>query len=456
MHAFLLLAGVLLPGAVRGPAADWIGEADQSFAAFGASVATAGDVNGDGFADLIVGAPDYANGQTGEGRAFVFHGSASGLSRTPDWSVEGEQAGARFGASVAAAGDVNGDGFDDVIVGAHFYDNGQVDEGRAFVYHGSAAGLLTTPAWTAESDQADAVFSSSARGAGDVNGDGYGDVVVGAVAYDNGQVDEGRAYAYLGSPQGLKATPAWIVEGNQPGAQGGCACFGWAVAGVGDVNGDGYGDVAVGAPAQDQGENNEGRVFVYHGSAQGLRRRPGWIGQGNQADAYFGRSVAGAGDVNGDGYDDLIVGTPMYDDGQQDEGAAFVYHGSPTGLSLTAQWNGQKDSGGAWFGSAVGTAGDVNGDGFADVVVGAPNWWSTPSTGGAAFAYLGSASGLLPTPVWMGTGEGTYVAAQYGIAVGTAGDADGDGFTEIVVGAPRETHGQYMEGVAYSYRVPRP
>ena len=128
----------------------WTAEPDQIGALFGFSVATAGDVNGDGFSDVIVGALAYDNGQNEEGRAFVYLGSAAGLSTTAAWTAEGDQASAQFGHSVATAGDVNGDGFSDVIVGAYVYDNGRANEGRAFVYHGSAAGLSTTAAWTAE------------------------------------------------------------------------------------------------------------------------------------------------------------------------------------------------------------------------------------------------------------------------------------------------------------------
>jgi hypothetical protein len=458
------LASGLLVGAAenaesplpRPATADWLGEANQAFAAFGTSVAAAGDVNGDGYADVIVGASGFTNGQTNEGRAFVFYGSATGLPAIPNWSVEGDQQGASFGDSVAGAGDVNGDGYDDVIVGAGFYDHGQLDEGRAFVYHGSSAGLATTPAWTAEANQPSAGVGYSARGAGVVNGDGYDDVIVGAMAYDNGQLDEGRAYVYLGSPRGLRPEASWIAEGNQAGTQGGCTCFGYSVATAGDVNGDGYDDVVVGAPFYDRGQNNEGSAFLYLGSPNGPRLKPAWRGEANQSNAYFGRAVGAAGDVNGDGYGDVIVGANLYDDGQQDEGVAFVYHGSAAGLSPTHQWKGQVDSGGVWFGSAVGTAGDSNGDGFDDVVVGAPNWGVPPSTGGAAFAYLGSASGLATSPAWMGVGEGTYVAAQYGGSVGTAGDVNGDGFMEIVVGAQHETHGQFFEGVAYGYNGPLP
>src|SRR5207244_3966598 len=129
---------------------------DQTGAHFGVSVATAGDVNGDGFTDVIVGADLYDNGETDEGRAFVYHGSVSGLLASPAWTAESDQPGAQFGVSVATAGDVNGDGFSDVIVGAFLFDNGETDEGRAFVYRGSASGLAAAPAWTAESDQAGA------------------------------------------------------------------------------------------------------------------------------------------------------------------------------------------------------------------------------------------------------------------------------------------------------------
>ena len=165
---------------------DWKAEGDQAIANFGWSVGPAGDVNGDGYADVIVGAPGYENGETAEGRAFVYYGSATGLSTTADWTAESDQALAIFGSSVATAGDVNGDGYDDVIVGAPGYSNGETAEGRAFVYHGSALGLSTTTAWTADSNQASAHLGGSVGTAGDVNGDSYADVIVGASSYGLG------------------------------------------------------------------------------------------------------------------------------------------------------------------------------------------------------------------------------------------------------------------------------
>jgi hypothetical protein len=145
-----------------------------------------------------VGAYEYDNGQLGEGRAFVYHGSRGGLSATPDWTAESNQDSAFFGISVGTAGDVNGDGYPDVVVGADSFDHGQGNEGVAFIYHGSAGGLGSAPRRRAESDQDSAHFGRSAGTAGDVNGDGYAELVVGAPLYDRGQLNEGVAFVYRG------------------------------------------------------------------------------------------------------------------------------------------------------------------------------------------------------------------------------------------------------------------
>ena len=279
-------------------------DADQASANFGISVASAGDVNGDGYSDVIIGAYVYDDGaNTNEGRAFVYHGGAAGLSSTPN-SIpdDANQVGAFLGVSVASAGDVNGDGYSDVIIGAHGFDDGaNINEGRAFVYHGSAAGLSASPDNTPDdADQANATFGISVAGAGDVNGDGYSDVIVGANGYDDGiNTNEGRAFVYHGSAAGLSLTP-----NNTPDdANLAIAQFGISVASAGDVNGDGYSDVIIGAYQYDDGANaGEGRAFLYHGSATGLSASPNSTpDDANQSSASFGTSVACAGDVNGDG-----------------------------------------------------------------------------------------------------------------------------------------------------------
>ncbi len=416
----------------------WAAEGDQPGATLGFSVSMAGDVNGDGYSDLIVGAPLYDNGESDEGRAFVFHGSAGGLESSPAWSAESDQPGARLGSAVDGAGDVNGDGYSDVVVGAPLYDNGRGDEGRVLVYHGSASGLLPAPAWIAESDQVEAWLGYAVSTAGDVDGDGYSDVIVGAPLHDNGQGDEGRALVYLGSATGLAASPAWTAESGQPGAQ-----LGSAVSGAGDVDGDGYSDVIVGAPLYDNGQSDEGRAFVYRGTAAGLETTPAWTAESQQVTARFGHAVAGAGDVNRDGYSDVVVGAPLYDHGQTDEGRVYVYHGSAAGLATIGRTV-ESNQAQAGFGGAVAPAGDVDGDGFSDLIVGAPGYDSEENDEGAAFVYLGTTLGLSPSPAW--TVEGDQALAGAGTSVAGAGDLDGDGFADVVVAAPQHDGGQADEG----------
>ena len=370
--------------------ATWSVESDQSGAFLGWSVATAGDVNGDGFSDVLVGALFYDNGENNEGRAFLYPGSPSGPATTPAWSYESNQALANLGRSVSAAGDVNNDGYDDVIIGAPGYDTPAVDAGRAFLFMGSAAGLAVTPARTLGSAQAGASFGWSVATAGDVNGDGYADVIVGARLFDNGSLtDEGSASVFAGSVSGLSGTPAITVEGGSAGAN-----FGRSVSTAGDVNGDGYADVIIGSSGYSNGQASEGRALVYLGSSGGLTATPGWSVESDQAGAEFGYSVSTAGDVNGDGYADVIVGSWLYDNGQIDEGLAFIYHGSGTGLSTTAAWTVESDQAAAQMGWSVGTAGDTNGDGYADVIVGTLLWDNGEVDEGRAAVYPGSASGV--------------------------------------------------------------
>ncbi|MCS6989585.1 MAG: FG-GAP-like repeat-containing protein [Chloroherpetonaceae bacterium] len=423
--------------------AAWSAEGNQAGASFGANMGSAGDVNGDGFSDVIVGAWRFDSAFVDEGAAFVYHGSASGLSATPNWSAVGNQAGAVFG-SVASAGDVNGDGFSDVIVGAREFDNGQTNEGAAFAYYGSASGLRTTPNWTAESNQASAEFGYSVGSAGDVNGDGFSDVIVGAYFFDNGEMNEGRAFVYHGSASGLSTTANWTAESNQVNAR-----LGISVGSAGDVNGDGFSDVIVGAYFFENGQRVVGAGCVYHVSATGLSTAANWTAESYQAFAYFGNSVGSAGDVNGDGFSDVIVGAYFFDNGQTDEGAAFVYHGSATGLSTTANWTAESNQAFAYFGNSVGSAGDVNGDGFSDVIIGAVFFDNGQTDEGAAFVYHGSASGLSATPNW--TAESNQAGAEFGNAAVCAGDVNGDGFSDVIVGAGRFDNGQTDEGAAFVY-----
>jgi hypothetical protein len=436
----------LIRGNAGGVLGDPFGfECDQAGAQLGVAVAGVGDVNGDGFADVVAGAPFFDNGQSDEGRVYFFNGAGGGLFGGPSWTAEVDQAGAQLGAAVGAAGDVNGDGFADVVVGAPYFDNGQTDEGRALVYKGAPDGLVGYD-WFRESDQIGAQLGYAVAGAGDVNGDGFADVIVGAPFYDDGQADEGAAFLYNGSTLGLSAAPTFMAEGNQASAN-----FGASVSTAGDVNGDGYADVVIGAPLFDGAVIDDGRVIVYHGSASGLV----FVGSGggNQAGAQFGRSAAWAGDVNGDGYSDVIVGAPKYDNGQTDEGGAFVTCGSAAGLSMTPCWSAESNQASSQFGYSVATAGDVNGDGYSDVIVGAPYYDNGQTDEGRAYVYHGTAAGLETTPRWTAEGDQAEIApgAAFGFSVSSAGDVNGDGYSDVIVGAPYFENGAENEGMAAIY-----
>ncbi|MCC7171012.1 MAG: FG-GAP repeat protein [Planctomycetes bacterium] len=397
----------------------------QLGAAFGDVVATAGDVNGDGYSDTIVGAPTYDGSIVDQGAAFVFLGSANGLATTPAWSVFGTQPAESLGVSVATAGDVNADGYSDVVVGSLLFNNGQTSEGAAFVYLGSAAGLALTPAWAVEGNQAGALFGSSVAFAGDVNADGYSDVIVGAMNASFGQVAEGRVSLFRGSSSGLATSAAWTLESNQA-----LAAFGASVSTAGDVNGDGFADLVIGAPGFDDGESDEGQAYVFLGSASVSSPAAQWTKQSNQSDALYGSSVSTAGDTDGDGFADVIIGAPAFDFVHIDEGLAFLHRGSAAGVVPSSTWSGRANQASAFYGTSVATAGDVNGDGHGDVVIGAPQFGQ-----GRVFVHRGSTQGLSNTATW-NSAPISGASHRVGECVATAGDVDGDGLSDVVVGAP--------------------
>jgi FG-GAP-like repeat/FG-GAP repeat len=412
---------------------NWGVEGDKPLAELGQSVSSAGDVNGDGFDDVIVGAHGYSHGYPYEGSALAYLGSGSGLSRTPAWVATGGKKYAGLGDSVAGAGDVNGDGYDDVIVSTVL--------GQVFGFLGSASGLSPTADWVVTGEQPEDGFGGAIGTAGDVNGDGYDDVVIGAPSHDGEASWDGRAYLYLGSPTGSQMTPAWTADGGKAGAS-----FGFSVLTAGDVNGDGYDDVVIGAITYSDDQDNEGRAYVFDGSAAGLSEAPSWIAEGNQETALFGISVGTAGDTNADGYDDVIVGATNIDGEVEGQGRAFVYRGSAGGLSSIPAWTVDGDDEvNAEFGFSVATAGDVNRDGFDDVVVGEPYYGNVV---GSAFLFLG------PTPR---AGDDALVLQPkhgggfMGCSVATAGDVNGDGRADVLVGAKWWDDGQDDEGVVFAY-----
>jgi FG-GAP repeat len=414
-------------GLSASPNWSFLGNQIQCF--LGTSVSTAGDVNGDGYSDVIIGAPDYTNGQTREGKVFVFYGSSSGLNASPNWTAESNASDSKFGISVSTCGDVNGDGYSDVIIGSSTYDNGPNGKGKAFVYFGSPSGLSLNANWSAVSHQDNSGFGNCVSTAGDVNGDGYSDIIIASYLYDNGQIDEGRVFAYYGSSTGPDTAFNWSAESNQTAAE-----FGISISTAGDVNGDGYSDVIIGAEKFDVPAIDAGKIFVYNGSASGLSALPNWTYSETQASANLGYSVSLAGDVNGDGYSDIIASAISYDNGETNEGKVYLFYGGSTGINVTPDWSAEGNQSEANFGSSVFTAGDVNGDGISDIIIGAKKFDNGQTDEGKVFVYTGSASGLAQTHDW--TYGDIVNDSKLGTSVSNAGDVNGDGYSDIIFSAP--------------------
>ncbi|MBO9616707.1 MAG: FG-GAP repeat protein [Dyadobacter sp.] len=417
----------------------------------GIAVATAGDVDGDGYSDVLIGAHQDSNGQIKEGTVALCHGSANGDLNTKLVTLEANQPNAHFGYSVAGAGDVDGDGFGDVIVGARFYasDPSQAGEGAAFVYRGTASGLDTNNPAVIEGNQLNAAMGNKVSSAGDVNGDGYSDILISAYLYDEHQEgityeDGGAVFLHLGSATGIQAFSYKISKSYQTNAQ-----LGSSIACAGDVNGDGYSDILIGAQYYDNGQFNEGAVFVYYGFKYGVGYNPVSTLESNQIDGWFGTAVASAGDVNGDGYSDILVGCYTFDNGQKDEGHVFVYHGGPKGIGTedAAVLSGTVP--GAGMGYSVASAGDVNSDGFDDVIVGAPEYDYNGTSGGIAVVYYGSPTDIDPNNKLILSKK--LADSWFGSSVSGAGDVNGDGYADVLIGAPKYDNGQSDEGVAFLY-----
>ncbi len=385
-----------------------VGVAENSW--FGTELASAGEVNGDGFGDLAFGVARAApGGRLNAGTVSVFHGSVSGISMAPTLTLEGIAANDWFGWSVAGVGDVNADGFADVVVGGPTSSPpGRELAGIVSVFHGSASGLPRAPTQTIEGMTRDGRFGRRVASAGDVNGDGFSDVVVGSYLGLPRHATDGAVWVYHGTIDGLSAVAVQVIEGfgQQPR-------LGGLLASAGDVNGDGFGDVAIGKTTA------AGSVFVLHGSADGIPLAPLGELPGLVGEALFGDSVAAAGDVNGDGYGDLVVGA--YGAGPLNSGSASVFHGSINGLAPMPARILEGQGWMAEFGRSVAGAGDIDGDGFDDLIIGAPRA-PTPRVelGGTASVFRGSVTGTERVAAY--TFEGDNAFGGFGSAVASVSD----------------------------------
>jgi len=371
---------------------------------FSISVSGAGDVNNDTYADVIVGASYY---NSGTGSAYVYHGNSS-MDNIADITMTGEGNGNYFGYSVSGAGDVNNDTFDDVIVGANYYNSGT---GRVYIYYGGSS-MNSSADVTITGEGVNNYFGVSVSSAGDVNNDTYDDVIVGASSYNS---NTGRAYIYYGGTSMDNVTDV-TMTGEAIGSY-----FGWSISGAGDVNNDNYDDVIVGA----DGYNfNTGRVYIFHGGST-MDNTADVIMTGIHMEDYFGRSVSGAGDVNNDDYDDVIVGANGY---YANTGRAYIYFGSSSmnnaaDIIITGELSGHR------FGYSVSGAGDFNNDSYDDVVVGA---YGYNSFTGRSYIYYGDVSMDNNADIII-TGESTE--NDFGRSVSGVGDVNNDSYDDVIIGA---------------------
>jgi signal transduction histidine kinase len=419
----------------------WRLENDTAAGQFGHALA-AGDVNGDGFSDVVVGARVYPKPYWRAGRVLLFPGSAAGPPTTPAWLAEGTESEQRF-AETVACGDFNGDGFADVLVGSWMHRNRR---GEVWLFYSSRDGPGAQADWYVEGEEEGLCLGYAGCSAGDLNGDGFDDAAAGAAYYSEVDRREGRVFVWYGGPAGLKREADWIFQSPRKGTS-----LGAAVAAAGDVNGDGCDDLLVGEPAYYLRDPKTGyltatgRVLVFHGRREGLADQPDWtFASPQRLGSNFGRHLSGAGDVNGDGYADVLVGANKADETHREEGKVFLFLGSADGLASAPAWIARGNVPDGLLGIALSGAGDVDRDGFADVVVGS-TWHTGPGTNRIrAWLFRGGAQGLRTAPDWMVEVDQAYAAP--GVTVRGLGDVNGDGHADVGVASWLHKSAQNREG----------
>ena len=407
----------------------------------GNSVSNAGDVNGDGFDDIIIGAwRASADGNYAAGESYVIFGKSSGLFclsliclrlMAPTVSaLMADNLDDRCGMSVSNAGDVNGDGFDDIIMGAP---NNSVDgvgyAGECYVVFGHSgsfsasldlATLNGTNGFSITGVDPNDSIGYSVSAAGDINGDGFDDILVGdANADPGGDSSAGSTYVIFGKASGFSVS---LNLANIDGSNGfridGIDAYDWsglAISSAGDVNSDGFDDLLIAAEGASSGIGiDQGECYVVFGKSTGftasfdlstLNGLNGFRLIGVDSGDRSGFSVSAAGDVNGDGFDDIIISANLASPGGQEyAGESYVVFGKAAGFAAAIDLAALNGSDGFriqgvaeddWSGTSVSAAGDVNNDGFDDVIVSSPGTSSANLDTGATYVIFGRATAAI-------------------------------------------------------------
>jgi alpha-tubulin suppressor-like RCC1 family protein len=406
----------------------------------------AGDFDGDGATDLAIGAPGESTNGARAGAVYVFFGPIADAGQlsvsSADVTLYGPATGHNAGTAVASAGDVDLDGRDDLLIGSAPSTRAADRRGTAWLVFGASnlsreVDLATEADATFRGTVAGDEFGASVAGAGDVDGDGFADLVIGAPGSDQGGVDRGAAYVWTGPQFGTHdaATATWRLLGDLSGGRAGVA-----VAGLGDLDGDGLDEVGVGAPKDGGSGNNAGAVHVIYGDparfgAVALATAP-MVLRGSLYDRA-GASLAAAGDVDGDGFDDLWAGAKQY--GSAKSGAAYLLlGGAPLGeVALDAVYQARVVGYNAndLLGSAISGGVDVDADGELDVVLGAERADGAVLQTGGAWVVRGPFSGDLRVDPAVGSHAGPAYLSYAGSAVAAVPDINGDGFDDVLIGA---------------------
>jgi hypothetical protein len=404
----------------------------------GASVSGAGDVDGDGHDDLLIGAFTQSEGGSDAGAAYLVRGPVTGTLdlSLADAKLVGEEPSDFAGYSVSGAGDVDGDGHSDLLVAAYCNDEGGSQAGAAYLVLGPVTGTLDLSLADAKLVGENEFDYAGSSVSGAWYGDGPGDLIVGAGGNDEGGSRAGAAYLVTGPVTGTRDLSLTDAKlvGEEPGDEAA------NVSSAGDVDGDGHNDVLVGAPyyADPDRGSAVGAAYLVLAPVTGTvdlsLADAKLIGQRSQDSA--GKSVSDAGDVDGDGHHDLLIGAYWNDEGGTAAGAAYLVMGPVTGTRNLARADAKLvgEETGDMVGTSVSSAGDVDGDGHDDVLLGAMHNDAGPYAG-AGYLMLGPVTGTLDLSDADLKLVGEHRFDSAGRSVSGAGDVDGDGRDDVMIGA---------------------